>query len=61
MERIAAIVLTPRPAARGLVVRAAGLLLVAVVLTGCDKCGNRLTLNAPSIPKACGANADPAG
>lgn len=43
------------------ITRIIGLLLVATILAGCDKCGNRLKLNAPSIPKACGDNADPSG
>ena len=31
----------------------------AGALAGCDKCGNRVKFNAPSLPDACGANADP--
>ena len=42
------------------VARLLGLLLLATLLAGCDKCGNRVKFNAPSIPNACGDNADPA-
>lgn len=34
-------------------------LLAAVVLAGCDKCGNAVKFNAPSLPKTCGDNTDP--
>ena len=39
------------------------LLTVAVIglaVAGCDKCGHRVTLNAPSLPTSCGDNAEPA-
>ena len=37
-----------------------GLLLVlALLVAGCDKCGNRVKFNAPSLPESCGDNADP--
>jgi len=35
------------------------IVVAAFVLAGCDKCGDRIKLNAPSLPKACGDNADP--
>ena len=31
-----------------------GLTLVALAVGGCDKCGHRVHLNAPSIQHACG-------
>ncbi len=34
--------------------------LVGFLLAGCDKCGNRVKFNAPSLPSSCGDNADPA-
>ena len=34
--------------------------LAAVTLAGCDKCGNRVKFNAPSLPSSCGENANPA-
>lgn len=34
--------------------------LAVGALAGCDKCGNRVKFNAPSLPESCGANADPA-
>lgn len=40
-------------------VRVVGVMLIAAVLAGCDKCGHQITLVAPSLPKACGDNADP--
>ncbi len=36
------------------------LLFLALGIAGCDKCGNRVTLNAPSLPNTCGADAGPA-
>lgn len=45
---------------RSVGVRLVVLLLAGVCLAGCDKCGNRVKLNAPSLPAACGDNADPA-
>ena len=41
-------------------VRLVGLLLAATMLAGCDKCGNRVKFNAPSLPQTCGDNTDPA-
>lgn len=35
-------------------------ILVGLVLAGCDKCGNRVKFNAPSLPDSCGENANPA-
>ena len=40
--------------------RIAAAVLVGLLLAGCDKCGNRVKFNAPSIPNACGENSDPA-
>ena len=40
-------------------IRLAGLLLAATVLAGCDKCGNGVKFNAPSLPKTCGDNTAP--
>jgi hypothetical protein len=31
----------------------AGLLLACLTLAGCDKCGNPVKFNAPSLPKSC--------
>lgn len=45
---------------RGVLSRLAGLLLATLLVAGCDKCGDRVKFNAPSLPNACGANADPA-
>ncbi len=45
--------------ARGLGRRLWALLLLSVVVAGCDKCGDRVKFNAPSLPTTCGANADP--
>ncbi len=39
------------------VVRIISVILVGTVLAGCDKCGNRVKFDTPSIPKACGDNA----
>ncbi len=36
------------------------LALLGLALAGCDKCGNRIKLNAPMLPTVCGDNADPA-
>lgn len=44
---------------RCVLLRMAGAVLVAMLVAGCDKCGNRVKFNAPSVPKACGDNADP--
>ena len=41
-------------------IRLIGLLLAATLLAGCDKCGNTVKFNAPSLPKTCGDNTDPA-
>lgn len=40
--------------------RIAALLVVTILVAGCDKCGNRVKLNYPTLPTSCGANADPA-
>lgn len=40
--------------------RLAGVVLLVTLVAGCDKCGNRVKFNAPSLANACGANADPA-
>ena len=34
--------------------------VAAGALAGCDKCGNRVKFNAPSLPASCGENANPA-
>jgi hypothetical protein len=31
----------------------AGVLLAALALGGCDKCGDPVKFNAPSLPKSC--------
>ncbi len=49
----------PRAAVHLTTLRVASLLLLAGVLAGCDKCGNRVKLNAPTLPDSCGANAEP--
>ncbi len=36
------------------------LLLLSLGIAGCDKCGNRVSLNAPSLPNSCGAQVEPA-
>lgn len=41
--------------------RAAMFAFLVLSVAGCDKCGNRVKFNAPSLPKACGDNADPSG
>lgn len=51
---------TRRRFSRTVTLRVAVLALATVALAGCDKCGNRIKLNAPSLPSACGDNADPA-
>ena len=33
--------------------------LAGLVVAGCDKCGHRVTPNAPSLPTSCGDNAEP--
>ena len=35
-------------------------LILALAAAGCDKCGNRVNINVPSIQHACGDNAQPA-
>ena len=35
-------------------------ILLGLLLAGCDKCGNRVKFNAPSLPDSCGENANPA-
>lgn len=40
--------------------RIVALIVCALTLAGCDKCGNRLHFNTPSLGETCGANADPA-
>ena len=40
--------------------RPALLLVLLLGIAGCDKCGNRAILNAPSLPNSCGAEAGPA-
>ena len=44
----------------GVARRAILLGLLLVVLAGCDKCGNRVNFNVPSLQHACGDNASPA-
>ena len=39
--------------------RAVMLALLLVGLAGCDKCGNRVNFNVPSLQHACGDNAQP--
>ena len=41
--------------ARPIKYRAAVLLLAAFGFAGCDKCGNRVKFDAPSLPNTCGA------
>jgi hypothetical protein len=41
-----------------MILRLACLILVATSVAGCDKCGNRVKFNTPSMPNTCGANAD---
>jgi len=45
---------------RSVAVRIVALGGFAIVLAGCDKCGDRVKFNAPSLPNACGENANPA-
>ncbi|WP_158808218.1 hypothetical protein [Beijerinckia sp. L45] len=40
------------------ILRLACLLVVTLGAAGCDKCGTPVKFNAPSVPNACGANAD---
>lgn len=40
--------------------RIGALLAFALTVAACDKCGNRLHFNTPSLGQTCGANADPA-
>ena len=40
--------------------RIAVIAFAALALAGCDKCGNRIKFNTPTLPSACGDNADPA-
>lgn len=40
--------------------RIAAAVLVGLLLAGCDKCGNRVKFEAPTLPGVCGENADPA-
>lgn len=37
----------------------AGLGLALLGMAGCDKCGNRVNINVPSLQHACGDNAQP--
>ena len=41
-----------------MLIRLAIVALAALFVAGCDKCGNRVKFNAPSLPNACGTNAD---
>jgi hypothetical protein len=36
-----------------------GIILTALALAGCDKCGNYENFNIPSIPKSCHAAPPP--
>ncbi len=45
---------------RRTLLRTAVALLLGIALAGCDKCGNRVKFNAPSLPDSCGENANPA-
>ena len=49
-----------RPARRQAVLVLAVLVLAPLGLAGCDKCGNRIRINAPALQHACGDNAEPA-
>jgi hypothetical protein len=40
------------------ILRLACLLAIALGAAGCDKCGTPVKFNTPSVPNACGANAD---
>ena len=40
------------------ILRLACLLIVTVGIAGCDKGGTPVKFNTPSVPNACGANAD---
>ena len=42
------------------VLRAVALGVVLLGLAGCDKCGNRVNINVPTLQHACGDNAQPA-
>ncbi len=44
---------------RGAGVALAGLVLASLALAGCDKCGDPVKFNVPSVPKTCyGVNQD---
>jgi hypothetical protein len=43
---------------RRTILRLTCLLVIAVGAAACDKCGTPVKFNAPSLPHACGANAD---
>ena len=45
---------------RSTLLRVACLVVLGGALAGCDKCGNRIKFNAPTLPGVCGDNADPA-
>jgi hypothetical protein len=45
---------------KGYLFRALAVLLLGIIASGCDKCGEGVKFNAPTFPKACGANAEPA-
>ena len=45
---------------RRVLLRMTATMLVGLALAGCDKCGNRVKFNAPSLPDSCGENANPA-